>query len=867
MKLLDFGIAYALGAAEAHADRRDGGDARVHGARAGLGRLARHARGGPVVGRGDALRDALGPPAQRVVVVPRARRPPRRARRRRSCDAPPRTPPALTAAVMRAPRATLPARFVAGAFRRGPARVARGSPTATPTAVVAVTEHAPPEAMRRRTRPPPTPCPGRPRRRDDARAVRPRAVPTAPTPSLAGLAAAAVTAAALVFVALRPSRTSPPRERSPRPAPAVAGGGPVARVAVERAGVHRRRVRGPRRRGGAAARDGRPQWLRASGRRATRRTEVVRADGDVSVTAQLTPEDAAAPPPAIAPDDAPPSPHGARRPARASTPRCRHEALPRDVPPARVLPSRPRWRSRSRRLRQARPRPLRPRRRSTPRPTLAPRWRSSNGRTRCSGGGRRSLFNIAVTQEALGRYVEALASMREFAERAPPAAVRAHRVEVDAALVRLPTRIGTPPRARRAAGARGSRRRRRARPLDAARRGCRCRGRSARDAARAGPPAARARGFAWPAASVGVEVVLEPGRSTPRGVMRHPDATVRVDGESPSAPRPPSPVEVATGSATAWRSPATATRPSPARSTRGARRASGGCACVGPPITSEHAARLAVTANESGLVTALDGAASARASRTRGRHVLRVTRGSFLPWEREVTLRRARRRACTPGSNRRRPSAGATSTACGRGRAVALSFADPGRGADGRGRRAVGRVRGRIRGRGRARDGGLRGGQVVRGRRLCGRARSRGRVQRRGRRPLRRARGAHRRVGVAIVGAAALVTGIVLWTRAGSSIASTRRARSASDRGGARAPDARGADARRRPPPTRNALNSLRFRARHGGCSTEKDIPTRSPTMKLSAALLAPVFCSPPRAPGRLCTRSSAPRRASASST
>ncbi|MFO0609388.1 MAG: serine/threonine-protein kinase [Polyangiales bacterium] len=238
----------------------------------------------------------------------------------------PGLPPALTAAVMRALARDPAARFAsAEAFREALRASLAESPTATPTAVVAVTEHAPPEAHAKDAATTDT-VPEAPAVAATTPAPSvPAPSPTAPTrlPSLA-LAAAAVTAAALVFVALRPSRTSPaPRTQpAPPPAPAVAEAVFVvraspssARVFIDGAYVGR---------GGAAvrrARDGRPHELRVEAPGYAPHTEVLRADGDVSVTAQLTPEDAAAPPPpAIAPTTRPASPHGARTPrARIDT--------------------------------------------------------------------------------------------------------------------------------------------------------------------------------------------------------------------------------------------------------------------------------------------------------------------------------------------------------------------------------------------------------------------------------------------------------------------------------------------------------------------------------------------------------------------
>ncbi|MFO0609389.1 MAG: PEGA domain-containing protein [Polyangiales bacterium] len=379
------------------------------------------------------------------------------------------------------------------------------------------------------------------------------------------------------------------------------------------------------------------------------------------------------------------------------------------------------------------------------------------------------LFNIAVTQEALGRYVEALASMREFAERAPPAAVAPHRVEVDAALVRLPTRIGTlrvlgelPGLAVLVDGD--------ARPLDAARAGLPVSAGVRRVTLRA--PGHLPRELEVRVAggeSVGVEVVLEPERSTLAVSCATPDATVRVDGETVGTTPLPSPVEVATGR---HRVEITRDGYAPFASEVDARGAGARVEVAlvwASPITSEHAARLAVTANESGLVTALDGRRFGEGEPVpAGRHVLRVTRGSFLPWEREVTLRpgeAARVHAwLEPTPSFRRGYLDGVRTR----RAVALSFAIPGAALT-----VAGAVLSGVFGAGYA-DADARVTAAFAAVRSCEAAAcADGRVRVAAFNAAADDRydarvGLTVGVGVAIVGAAALVTGIVLWTRAGS---------------------------------------------------------------------------------------------------
>jgi hypothetical protein len=53
------------------------------------------------------------------------------------------------------------------------------------------------------------------------------------------------------------------------------------------------------------------------------------------------------------------------------------------------------------------------------------------------------LYNVAVTHEALGHFVEALATLDRYLAEAPPAVIQRRRADIDAALGRLRARVGT----------------------------------------------------------------------------------------------------------------------------------------------------------------------------------------------------------------------------------------------------------------------------------------------------------------------------------------------------------------------------------------------------------------------------------------
>jgi len=249
------------------------------------------------------------------------------------------------------------------------------------------------------------------------------------------------------------------------------------------------------------------------------------------------------------------------------------------------------------------------------------------------------LFNLAVTQEALGRYVEALAAMREFSERAPAAAVAQHRVEMEAAMVRLPTRIGTMRLLGELPGMTvlvdGD-----ARPLEAARAGLPVSAGVRRVTLRA--PGHLPRELEVRVAggeSVGVEVALEAERSSVAVVCELPDATVRVDGTPAGTTPLAAPIEVATGRHRVEVTRAGYVPFARELDVRGLGVRVDATLAWATPLAPEHAARVEVTANEAGVLTALDGRrVHAGEPVPAGRHTLRVTRGSFLPWEQPVTL-------------------------------------------------------------------------------------------------------------------------------------------------------------------------------------------------------------------------------------
>jgi serine/threonine-protein kinase len=199
----------------------------------------------------------------------------------------PALPAALTVAVMRALAREPAARFPsADALREALHAALDGAPVTAPPApreAPSVVGDTVPEALA---------------------PVKPAVTPVAPPPSVVVapwasrrvvVALAAVVAAALAgaWAARRPART----DASPAAPAAV----PEA-VFVVRASPASARVFFDGRyvgRGGASvrqARDGRAHELRVEAPGYAPHTEVLRADGDVSVTAQLTPEDAAAPP-------------------------------------------------------------------------------------------------------------------------------------------------------------------------------------------------------------------------------------------------------------------------------------------------------------------------------------------------------------------------------------------------------------------------------------------------------------------------------------------------------------------------------------------------------------------------------------------
>lgn len=255
--------------------------------------------------------------------------------------------------------------------------------------------------------------------------------------------------------------------------------------------------------------------------------------------------------------------------------------------------------------------------------------------------GRRAslLFNIAVTHEALGHYVEALAAMREFSERAPASAIATHRVEMEAALTRLPTRIGT----LRVDGSLeglavtidGE-----SRAIEALRTGVPLSAGSHRVVMRAAGRLPREVDVRVAGGEVvGMDTALEAAMSSIAIRCDVPDAEVRIDGRAVGVTPLASSIEVSTGRHTVELGRAgyaTFTRDVDARGLGASVDAS---LTWAEPIDASVAARVEVETNERGAVTLLDGRRfEALDAVPSGRHVLRVTRGSFQRWERDVTL-------------------------------------------------------------------------------------------------------------------------------------------------------------------------------------------------------------------------------------
>ncbi len=256
--------------------------------------------------------------------------------------------------------------------------------------------------------------------------------------------------------------------------------------------------------------------------------------------------------------------------------------------------------------------------------------------------GRRAslLFNIAVTQEALGRYVEALAAMREFSERAPAEAVASHRTEMDAALTRLPTRIGTlrlngdlPGLAALVDDLE--------RPVEMMRAGVPMSAGIHRVTFRATGRLERTvevRVTGGEVAQIAPE--LEPARSSVMVNCELADAEVRVDGVAAGSAPLRSPVDVATG-----RHRVEVTREGYAPfveevDAHGLGVEVHATLAWSPSLTPETGARLDVHTSESGAISLIDGRRVRPGDLVHpGAHTLRITRGSFLRWERDVSLR------------------------------------------------------------------------------------------------------------------------------------------------------------------------------------------------------------------------------------
>jgi hypothetical protein len=251
------------------------------------------------------------------------------------------------------------------------------------------------------------------------------------------------------------------------------------------------------------------------------------------------------------------------------------------------------------------------------------------------------LFNISATHELTGHFVEALDAMLDYERRAPPAAVAQRRADVDAALGRLRSRIGTIVIRFEAAGldvrVDGLQR-----PVSAG--NLELRVAAGRHRVALAAPHYQAREAEFDVAGGSTIVISEalvPERAFMAVECNVHGAEVIVDGHPLATTPITSPLPVPEGSHhVVVRRAGYTTYETDVNSVGAGARVRADLAWA-DPMPREVGARLNVQANEPDTVVMIDGrrvANDGTALVPPGRHALRVERSDFLPDEREVDL-------------------------------------------------------------------------------------------------------------------------------------------------------------------------------------------------------------------------------------
>ncbi|MBP6833675.1 MAG: PEGA domain-containing protein [Deltaproteobacteria bacterium] len=251
------------------------------------------------------------------------------------------------------------------------------------------------------------------------------------------------------------------------------------------------------------------------------------------------------------------------------------------------------------------------------------------------------LFNISATHELTGHFVEALDAMLDYERRAPAAAVQQRRADVDAALGRLRSRIGTIVIRFEAAGldvrVDGLQRPRSSGNIE-------LRVAAGRHRVSLSAPHYQAREAEFDVAGGSTIVISEP--LTPERAFMAvecnvPGAEVLVDGRPIATTPVTSPLPVPEGSHhVVVRRAGYTTYETDVNSVGAGARVRADLAWA-DPMPRDVGARVTVQANEPDIVAMIDGrrvASDGTALVPPGRHTLRVERADFLPDEREVDL-------------------------------------------------------------------------------------------------------------------------------------------------------------------------------------------------------------------------------------
>lgn len=255
------------------------------------------------------------------------------------------------------------------------------------------------------------------------------------------------------------------------------------------------------------------------------------------------------------------------------------------------------------------------------------------------------LFNISATHELTGHFVEALDAMLDYERRAPPATVQQRRADVDAALGRLRSRIGTIVIRFEAAG------------LDVRIDGLQrppssgnteIRVAAGRHRVSLAAPHYQPREAEFDVSGGSTIVISEPlvpERAFMAVECNVPGAEVLVDGRSLASTPVTSPLPVPEGSHHVVVRRAGYTTYETDVNSVGAGARVNASLSWSDPMPRDIGARVTVHANEPDTITLIDGRRLASDGSTLvppGRHTLRVERTDFLPDEREVDLAPAR---------------------------------------------------------------------------------------------------------------------------------------------------------------------------------------------------------------------------------